>query len=811
MSYHPLQDRAKRDLEWDTLLNLLSNHAHSAIGAERCRNLVLETEVESARVRLQETTEMVSLLESEAPFPALAFQDLHPALTRSEKGASLEAQELRALSVMLGLSEAVRRCLSFHRTKAPTLASYLGNLADLSWVKSAIDRCVDGEGHILESATPTLRQYIQEVQELKQRIRHRLEHMLVSTQYEEILQEQYFAQRENRYVLPIKAEMAHKLPGIVHDMSASGATVFVEPRELVDLNNQIKVGELQIAREVNRIVQELSTMVGSQVEALRCNLEVLTTLDCIRAKAHLSRMIEGSNVALNEQGRIRLKKARHPLLALAKKRVVANDITLEEDQRVLVISGPNTGGKTVTLKLLGVFAFMVRAGLHPPCAEGSEMAFFLDVFADIGDSQDLTKDLSSFSAHMTNIIRLLEVTSPREKIRNIMALVLLDEVVGSTNPTEGAALAEALLRHLASLGLKVAVTTHYNSLKTLALQTPGFLNASLEFNVSTLAPTYRFIEGIPGGSSAIEIAGRLGMDPAVLAHALDLVQREDRQLDQILNQLHATQSRLHEELAEASGQRDEAARAAVEAREVAERLRATEREEQKKFKKKLAEELVRARSEIQTTLGELRKERTLLKAKGAKDRLSGIEQEAKQSLPGPKTEPVPLDELRVGDSVEISRLGTVGVLLESPKGKKRVRIRVGESELSVGVALLVGRGVDTADTSADLKKPGHSLPMPKIRNPSPLQPIRPEGASPSSLAALDLRGQTVEEAIELMTATLDQAALDGRLSLRVIHGHGTGKLKTAVREYLSSSPYGFSFRPGESDEGGDGVTVVELK
>src|SRR5439155_17051786 len=363
-----------------------------------------------------------------------------------------------------------------------------------------------------------------------------------------------FAQRENRYVLPIKVERKSEVLGIVHDMSASGATVFIEPRELVDLNNQIKEADLAVDREVHRILQDLSQQVAAHADALRTDLDVLGRLDCLRAKASLARLLKASDPLVNAEGRIRIKQARHPLLVLSRLKtpltqtlspeagardnllpspglpvargtscssiatghqqramgegqgegesVVPNDLELCDPVRVLIISGPNTGGKTVTLKIAGLFALMVRAGLQLPCGPGSEMAFFTEVYADIGDAQDLTKDLSSFSAHITDMIALLHEASSG-------ALVLLDEPVTSTDPAEGAALAHALLVHLAERGFTVVATTHYNALKALAQSHPGFANASVEFNIATLSPTYRLILGMPGGSSAIDIAGRL--------------------------------------------------------------------------------------------------------------------------------------------------------------------------------------------------------------------------------------------------------------------------------------------------------------
>lgn len=803
-----LQRQAELVLEWDRLVGILAGHARSPMGAERCRTLTLETGLEPARLRLRETDEMASLQESENPFPSLSFADLREVLGRVEKGAALDQQECRDLSLALGLSLEMLRYLGPRREHAPSLwalAAWLESIQALRPLQASLDRCVDREGNIRESATHELRRLTHQAQDFKQQIRHKLETILASTRYADVLQERYFAQRQGRYVVPVKAEMRSKIPGIVHDVSGSGATVFFEPRELVDLNNSIKVAELEIEREVRRILQELSAEVAVHAPALSRGLAILAELDCIAAKASFSRLIHARPVAINDCGRIRLRQARHPLLVLARESVVANDILLDETVRVLIVSGPNTGGKTVTLKIVGLFALMVRAGLPLPCAADSDMALFPAVYADIGDAQDLAKDLSSFSAHMTQMIRLLAEASaarigharPADACRT---LVLLDEPATSTDPAEGAALAEALLRHLAQLGMKVVATTHYNALKALAQTTPGFVNASVEFDVSRLAPTYRLIMHLPGGSSAIDIAGRLGMDEAILEQALQLLRREDRVLEQMLGELQDTQRRLSGELADAARLKAEAERDAKEAAAIAERLRVAERDERKTVKKKLQQDLLNARAQVQGVIEGLKKEeKSLVKAKEAKQRLAGLEAQVQAQLTvGGET--IPLDRLTVGDRVEVAGLGLVGTLLEEAKGKKRVKVRVGDREASVETAGLIG----LVHAEGEVPSPGKGLAQRRVSLPG-----GSGGLETSSV--VDLRGQAADEALDQIVAALDRAALAGEPFLRIIHGHGTGRLKAVLRDYLKNSPYVASFRAGERSEGGDGVTVVTLR
>ncbi|MGQ0666883.1 MAG: endonuclease MutS2, partial [Nitrospiraceae bacterium] len=653
-----LSEKAAQSLEWPRLLEFLARQAHSTMGAARCRVLPLASELSVARIRQQETTEMRALLAGNESVPVLTFPDIRDLLIRAGKGGVLEAPELRDCAIVAALMEEVEQYVTRHRIEAPTLAEFIAPLrptAHLRSIRRAIEAAIQLDGSIKESATPELRRLTHQAQELKQEMRLRLDQMLQSRRYEEILQESYFAQREGRYVLPVKADMRGRIPGIVHDVSASGATVFLEPRELVELNNSIKVADLEIDREVRRILRELTALLASEATDIGNGVEALAEWDAIRAKAELSRRLHASPIALNDLGRVALKQARHPLLMLAKDQVVPNDIVMEETTRVLVISGPNTGGKTVTLKIVGLAALMARAGLHLPCAPESEMALFTQLYADIGDAQDLSQDLSSFSAHMTQMVQLLSETMARADggaPPRPQSLVLLDEPVASTDPHEGAALAEALLCRLASLNMKVVATTHYGPLKELAQTTPGFANASVEFDVSRLAPTYRLFLGIPGGSSALEIAGRLGMDEAILRDARRRLHHENRRLDDLMADLQRTQRRLADDTELAQQAREEAERAATEARALRAKLEATEQETRKGLKKKLGEQFQRARAEVQATVDAVKREQKLIKAKEAKQHLSELELHARQEL-APTGEPIPVEQLGVGDTVEI--------------------------------------------------------------------------------------------------------------------------------------------------------------
>jgi len=794
-----LFEKATQVLEWPRLLEALARHAQSTIGMERCRGLTLSADVVGAQRHQQETSEMRRLQDSSDPLPTLSFSDIRELLVRAQKGATLEAHELRDCAVALKLSGAVDSVLGRHRLEAPMLANVAAPLRtdmELVRLRNSLEAAIDDDGSIKESATPELKRLSHHTQVLKQQMRHHLEQILHSHRYAEVLQEQYFAQREGRYVVPIKTDMRGRIPGIVHDISASGATVFLEPRELVELNNSIKVSDLEVEREVRRILRELTELVAEQAQAIRAALDGLAELDCIAAKALLGRQLKAHPVGLNAAGRVLLKKARHPLLLLSKDGVVANEIVMNETVRVLIISGPNTGGKTVTLKIVGLFALMVRAGLHLPCDPESDMAIFPDIYADIGDAQDLTRDLSSFSAHMTQMVQLLAETDRAPTTGQ--ALVLLDEPVTSTDPAEGAALAEALLCRLAALNMKVVATTHYGSLKALAQTTAGFANAAVEFDVTTLAPTYRLFMGIPGGSSALEIAARLGMDQVLLDDARLRLKKDGRMLENLIADLHHKQHQLIEDTEQAAKARSEAEQAAREAHERVARLEASEREERKGMKKKLTEQFSRARAEVQATVDTIKREQKLIKAKEAKQRLIELEEQASAEL-GPVTTPIPLEQLAVGDQVEIRGLGMTGTLLESLQGKKRVRIKVGEGELLATVANLVGLARRDSRPSE---------PVLATSTPRRVASNLPYG---DEQTVIDVRGEAADEALDKVVAALDRATLTGTPFLRIIHGHGTGKLKSALRQYLKDSPYVVQSRPGDRSEGGDGVTVAELR
>ncbi len=781
-------------LEWPQLLDALADEAASSLGAERCRTLRFVHDLGSARIQQQETFEMLQSFESASPFPRVDFPDIRALLARMAKGGVLEGLELRDISLVAVMSQRLHQWMDAHSETYPTLCERFGQFQDLSWVSQAIDHCIDAQGHVQESASPLLNEFMQKSQKLRRTMRQRLEQLLATQQYEEQLQGQYFAERENRYVIPVKSERQHEVDGIVHDISSSGATVFIEPRNMIELNNAIKFADLQVAQETRRILQDLSAMVAESVTPLQENLDQLANLDCVVAKARLSRKLQGVPVHLNQQNRIHLIQVKHPLLLLTKDRVVANTISIDEEIHTLIISGPNAGGKTVTLKLVGLVALMVKVGLLPPCEPDSEMIFFDRVFADIGDTQDLSRDLSSFSGHILFLITLLDNLQSHQHETRHSSLVLLDEVGSSTDPIEGAALAEAILRRLSDLGCISLVTTHYPSLKTLAYRNPHIRNVSQEFDMEHLSPTYRLIDGIPGGSSALDIADRLGLEADILHHARALIEHDDQDLDHIFQQLQQSHARLEDERAQAHERHEEAQRLLAEAQSIREQVSTREKEDRQRYRKQWQREFAKAQREVNHIVATLKKEKNATQVQAKRRSLTHIDDHMKGQLPIEGSSS--LMPSKSGDRVEIDEFGTVGILQEDPEGKKQVSIRVGAQTIKVSPSGLRMASKSTATSKRRVSQEASALSSMKV------------GCYQQEH---NLRGTRLEEALEKTLAALDQALMAEAKYVKIIHGQGSGALKTGIRELCQSSPYVQSFRPGDPAEGGDGVTIIELR
>ena len=785
-------------LEFDRVRERLAELTAFGPSKELARQLTPSNHFHTARQWLDETAEARLLLETEPHTSIGGARDIRDLAVSASRGGILVPGELLDVKSTLISARSLSRQLERAETTYPYLAEIaLGLPAPLGLV-DAISSAISDRGEILDSASAKLDEIRSQVRITHDRLLTRMQKLLNNASIAPHLQESLVTQRDGRYVLPIRAEARGRVKAVVHDVSSSGATLFVEPLQVVDLNNEYR--ELQLAEkdEERRILAELSARLGDHAAELQAAVEVLAALDLVFAKAKYADRLEAVHPKLNrsrvKQGSpnpgitLKLWQARHPLLD--QETVVPIDVEVDRDTYILLITGPNTGGKTVTLKTVGLLACMAQAGIHIPALEGSEISLFKDIYADIGDEQSIEQSLSTFSGHITNIIHILEKAGPE-------TLVILDELGAGTDPQEGAALAQAILTYLVEAGIPTLVATHYPELKAYAHSTPGVVNASMAFDMETLRPTYHLTIGLPGRSNALYIAERLGLRGEIIELARQRIDPADLRADDLLDEIHR--------------QRDlaQAARADAEKlRHRAEGLRAelSERLEQIEDERLeiLSEARQKAQEEIEALQEELRKaRRQLALARQPLEVLDEIEdsveeledqveqpaarQQVSRELPAPEVQ----RPIRLGDKVKLRTLGKEGVV--STLGEEQAEIMVGNLRVRVDLH--------------DLELVG-GQPQEK-----PRKEINTTAASfktPSPGVELSLRGLTVDEALEQLDHYLDRAYISGLPYARIVHGKGTGRLRDAVRRAVSQHPYVDRFEAGGVKEGGDGVTVVFL-
>jgi len=561
---------------WDLIRKALSRLAVSPATQALCESIVPEHEFESAQRLLDETAEMVSLLESTESFPISAFADLANILEEAGQRLLVEPGQCLALLNFLRLARSVKRYLD-KKPAVPRLQIYGGGIDFLAPMVKELDRCIDKDGEIKESASPELKKAVRESQTSRQDLEITARKILASAAYKDAFQDSYITEREGRVVLPVKTEGRSKIEGIVHDSSGSGATLFIEPTKIIPLNNQLKMSLIKVEREKIKILGNLAREILACKAELTLNLELLTTLDLIHAKAQLAGRMQAKNFRLARGGGVNLRAARNPELVLSGQTVVANDISWDGSTRAIIISGPNTGGKTVTLKTVGLMCLMSRAGLFLPVKSDSQIAFFPEVYADIGDDQSIQLNLSTYSAHLAKTIHILRYAPEG-------SLILLDELGISTDPQEGAALAEAILLELNRKGMTTLVSTHYLALKTLAQTHPGFLNMCAEFDLETMAPTYRLISGVPGSSAALDTAEKIGLPAQIIQKAREIYNLKDNRAENLLADLNRQKLALEKEKENMAADKEETEYLLQEQRNVTGRLLDEEREFQKKPK-----------------------------------------------------------------------------------------------------------------------------------------------------------------------------------------------------------------------------------
>ena len=735
---------------------------------------------------LDETDQARSLLEERPGIGIGAAHDIGPSVERAARGGRLDAAQF--LGIAETLDAASRLATSLADERRPLLRELGREIHALPAVRSTLQRSFDPVGELLDTASPRLGGLRAAVRVAYDRLRRRLD-SLVGTELGSALQEPIVTLRNGRYVVPVKAEARARVKGIVHDASGSGQTLFIEPLIAVELGNAWREAQVAEQEEIGRILDELSALVAATAAAMRETLDALARFDFWSAKGQLAGELDGVRPAAADRAEVVLLSARHPGLT---GRVVPIDVRLGGDYTALVVTGPNTGGKTVTLRTLGLFALMHQAGLHIPAAAGSSMPLFRDVFADIGDEQSVAQSLSTFSGHLRSIVRIVEAAGPG-------TLVLLDELGAGTDPTEGSALAQALLDHFIAAGSLVAATTHYAELKAYAHTTPGARNAAVEFDLETLSPTYRLTIGLPGGSQAFAIAERLGLPETIVADARSRLTESQRTFEATLASIRETEGATSDALDRARAAELRAAEALRVAEEERRRAR-RERDEAVRAARAEAERLVdELRDEVRTTRRALKRETVtepgldaaLGRAEGALGRLP-------EGEPAPPPElPAALRTWQVGDRARSASGGWEGRIAALERGGKRVTLETGGMRVTVAADDLVP-AID--DERARREAAGAASSIGALR----LDRARAVASS------LDLRGARVDEALDALGRYLDDAALAGLGKVVVIHGLGTGALRDAVRAEAATHPLVRTMRPGERGEGGDGATIVEL-
>ncbi len=786
-------EKSIRTLELPKVLELLAAQAVTQEGKERCLALRPLTDIDEIREGLEETTAAVEMVTLRGSPGLSGVRPVGEALRRADMGGSLNTRELLDIAAVLRSARSAREYASGRGETGARLAPLFACLTANKFLEERITGAILAEDEIADGASSELASIRRHIRAASARVREVLQKLISSSQAK-YLRESIITMRSGRYVVPVKSECKNEIQGLVHDVSSSGGTFFIEPIGVVKANNELR--ELQSAeeKEIERILAELSAQCAEHREDIETDYELLVRLDVIFAKAGLSCRMDAAAPALTT-GEISLLKARHPLLN--RDTAVCNDLILGKEYDTLVITGPNTGGKTVTLKTIGLLTLMAQCGLHIPAGSGSCVAVFDRVLSDIGDEQSIAQNLSTFSSHMTNIVGILEEADER-------SLILFDELGAGTDPVEGAALAAAIIEHARSLGALVCATTHYAELKMYAMTTPGVENASCEFNVETLAPTYRLLIGIPGKSNAFAISERLGLSSEIIARAAARVSAENVRFEDVLTRLDAERTAMEREKEEARRLRREMEEDAQKAREYKQILEKERAQAAQKAQAEARSILAQARETADSVFRELNEMRSRSEREDwqreneARSALKRRLNEAEDALGGEAELPAPpaTRPAREGDTVELVGMGGTRATVLSVGKDGTLQLQAGILKISATQEeVRVTQGEDRGGKKAReiAQRAEHQL--------------RSLGASPE----VDLRGMTGDEAVGALDLFLDQAVMGKLTQVTVIHGRGTGAVRKAVREHLKRSRYVKSFRPGRYGEGEDGVTVVELK
>ncbi|MFR1663355.1 MAG: endonuclease MutS2 [Blautia caecimuris] len=792
-----MNQKALSSLEYPKIIERLTEKASSPMGKELCRKLQPSTDINRIRLMQTQTKDALTRLFQKGSVSFGSVKDIRGSLKRLEIGSSLGIMEILSVCALLENTSRVKAYSRGDRSDLPSdsLDSMFEQLAPLTPLSSEIRRCILSEDEISDDASPALRQVRRNMKVTNDRIHTQLSG-LVNGNARTYLQDSVITMRNGRYCIPVKAEYKGQVPGMIHDQSSTGSTLFIEPMAVVKLNNDMRELELQEQKEIEIILAGLSEQIAEEREAIALNLELMVQLDFIFARAGLAMDMNGSEPVFNEEGRVLLKKARHPLIP--KKKVVPIDIRLGDDFDLLIITGPNTGGKTVSLKTVGLLTLMGQAGLHIPALDRSELALFHEIYADIGDEQSIEQSLSTFSSHMTNIVSFLEKADSR-------SLVLFDELGAGTDPTEGAALAISILSYLHDKGIRTMATTHYSELKVYALSTPGVENACCEFSVETLRPTYRLLIGIPGKSNAFAISSKLGLSDQIIERAKEQISEQDESFEDVLSSLEENRVTIENERLEIARYKEEikTLKAQLESRQEkldAQRdriLRQANEEAHKVLEeaKEYADQTMKLfhkfqKNNVDTSAVE-RERQELRKRMNKAEKNMSDRQETKK----PKKQ-LTAKDIRPGDSVKVLSMNLKGTVGSRPDSKGFLFVQMGiiRSKVHLSDLELVDEPVITTPS---LQKTGAG----KIRM----------SKSASVSTEINLLGRTVDEAIAELDKYLDDAYIAHLKSVRIVHGKGTGALRKGIHDYLRRQKHVSSFRLGEFGEGDAGVTIVDFK
>ena len=802
-----MNDKALRILEYHKIINLLVEKASSAPGKERCQKLTPMTDITEIEEAQQQTADAFTRLVKGGRIHFSGNKDISFSIKSLEIGSALSAVELMKISASLACAT---RAKTFARSDhdeeiADSLQPYFANLEPLTPLQNEINRCIISEEEIADDASAALKHIRRSILLTNEKIHSQLTNM-VNGSYRTYLQDAVITMRNNRYCIPVKSEHKGNVPGMIHDQSSTGSTLFIEPAVIVNLNNQLKELAMKEKDEIERILAELSALAGEHTEELSSNFRLLTKLDFIFAKAGLAVDMNASRPLFNNDRYINIRKGRHPLLD--KKKVVPIDIHLGKEFDLLVVTGPNTGGKTVSLKTVGLFTLMGQSGLHIPALDRSELGVFTEVYADIGDEQSIEQNLSTFSAHMTNTISILKNADEN-------ALCIFDELGAGTDPTEGAALAIAILKHLHDKGIRTMATTHYSELKVFALTTSYVENACCEFDVETLRPTYRLLIGIPGKSNAFAISSKLGLSDEIIASAREHISEEEESFEDLLTDLETSRRTIEHERNEIQSYKAEIESLKKKLEQKQERIDAQKdkilreaNEEARKIlqdAKDVADEAIRDFQKVnvnKTSIQDLEKARTKVRDKITEKntKLTATQEKPTHKLLKP-------NQIKPGDMVKVVSMGLKGTISSKPDAKGDLFVQCGIIRSKVNIKDLVLINEDALSGNTSYKKSPGSAGSSKRTGSGNI------GMSKAATLSteINLLGRTVDEALSELDKYLDDAYLSHAPSVRIVHGKGTGALRQAVQQYLKRISYVKSFHLGEYGEGDSGVTIAEFK